>query len=123
MRRASTFFILGGLGFILSAGPGLAHAQLKETTPADETALSSSPTTLSLGFTEGLNLAFSGVDIVNTSDTEVPHDKPTLAEGDATTLRIALPSPLTPDVYTVKWHVLSVDGHKSEGSYSFTVKR
>lgn len=103
--------------------PGLAHAQLKETTPADQNTLSSSPTTLSLGFTEGLNLAFSGVDVVNTSGTDVPHDKPTLAEGDDTTLRIALSSPLAPDVYTVKWHVLSVDGHESEGSYSLTVKR
>jgi methionine-rich copper-binding protein CopC len=28
---------------------------------------------------------------------------------------------LKPGSYTVTWHVLSVDTHRTEGSYSFTV--
>ena len=31
--------------------------------------------------------------------------------------------PLPPGTYKVNWHVLSVDTHKTEGSYSFTVGR
>jgi methionine-rich copper-binding protein CopC len=29
---------------------------------------------------------------------------------------------LQPGIYTVEWHALSTDGHKTTGSYSFTVK-
>ena len=28
---------------------------------------------------------------------------------------------LTPGTYTVNWHVTSVDTHKTEGNYKFTV--
>jgi methionine-rich copper-binding protein CopC len=33
-----------------------------------------------------------------------------------------IPTSLKPGSYTVNWHVLSSDGHKSSGSYGFTVK-
>jgi methionine-rich copper-binding protein CopC len=29
---------------------------------------------------------------------------------------------LVAGTYTVEWHVLSTDGHKSRGTYGFTVK-
>ena len=35
---------------------------------------------------------------------------------------VPMVAPLTPGSYTVKWHVVSVDGHKTEGSYRFSVK-
>jgi methionine-rich copper-binding protein CopC len=44
-----------------------------------------------------------------------------LANHEAT-LTVPLQSALPPGAYTVKWHVLSTDGHKTEGSYSFMVK-
>jgi methionine-rich copper-binding protein CopC len=37
-------------------------------------------------------------------------------------LQISLKA-LPPGTYKVRWHVLSVDTHKTEGSYSFTVGR
>ena len=31
-------------------------------------------------------------------------------------------APLAPGAYLVKWHVLSADGHKSEGVFNFSVR-
>ena len=35
-------------------------------------------------------------------------------------MRVSLKS-LSPGTYRVRWHVLSVDTHKTEGSFTFTV--
>jgi len=35
---------------------------------------------------------------------------------------VPLEQPLTEGKYTVSWHVVSVDGHKTHGQYSFSVK-
>jgi methionine-rich copper-binding protein CopC len=98
-----------------------AHAHLKSANPADKAIVSTSPTALALDFTEGLNLAFSGADLLDASGTPVQQGKAKLSNG-GDTLTIPLQSALKPGDYTVKWHALSTDGHKTDGSYSFTVK-
>ncbi|WP_313160064.1 copper resistance protein CopC, partial [Mixta calida] len=37
-------------------------------------------------------------------------------------LIVPLEKPLPGGSYQVNWHVLSVDGHKTKGSYTFSVK-
>ena len=37
-------------------------------------------------------------------------------------LTVPLDQTLTPGTYQVDWHVVSVDGHKTKGSYHFSVK-
>jgi methionine-rich copper-binding protein CopC len=92
----------------LASTPTFAHAHLKQSVQADKATVERSPDTLTLIFSEDLNLAFSGVDIADASGISVEHEKPRL-EGDGGT-------------YTVNWYVLSTDGHKTNGTYSFTVK-
>lgn len=119
MRSHPTILTLAGLACMLAAPPAFAHAHLKMATPADNAKVSGSPASLLLDFTEDLNLVFSDVDIINASGGQVPHGKPTLDGG--TVLSVPIEPVLAPGSYTVKWHVLAADGHKSEGSYSFTV--
>lgn len=121
MKHASAFLALAGLGCLFAAGPAFAHAHLKSADPADKTIVSTSPTSLTLDFTEGLNLAFSGAELTDASGATVQQGTATLSNEDET-LTIPLQSTLKPGDYTVKWHVLSTDGHKTDGSYSFTVK-
>ena len=121
MKDASVFLAFAGLGFLLTAGPAFAHAHLKDANPADKAIISTAPMALTLDFTEGLNLAFSGADLVDASGSQVQQGKAHLSNGDET-LTIPLQSALKPGDYTVKWHVLSTDGHKTDGSYSFAIK-
>ena len=44
-----------------------------------------------------------------------------VAQGEGRVLQVKL-KPLPPGVYTVVWHVTSVDTHKTEGHFTFTVK-
>ncbi len=103
------------------AGQALAHAHLKSATPAVDGTVAAAPTELDLNFSEDLNLKFSGVKVTGP-------DKAAVKIGDGmlmnknTTLMIPLSGTLGAGVYTVDWHALSADGHKTHGSYKFTVK-
>ncbi|MGV1794897.1 copper homeostasis periplasmic binding protein CopC [Rhizobium sp. A37_96] len=121
MKCASTIFALGSLGCILAASPALAHAHLEGETPSDRSIVRASPSSLVLDFTEALNIAFSGIDIIDATGQQIQYGKPALTNGDQN-LTVPLQSELGPGSYTVKWHVLATDGHKTEGRYSFTVK-
>jgi hypothetical protein len=50
----------------------------------------------------------------------VDQGKPTALD-DGRMLSVKL-KPLPPGVYAVEWHVTSVDTHKTEGHFTFTVK-
>ncbi|EPT4862193.1 copper resistance protein CopC, partial [Klebsiella pneumoniae] len=43
-------------------------------------------------------------------------------EQDQKQLIVPLADSLKPGTYTVDWHVVSVDGHKTKGHYTFSVK-
>jgi methionine-rich copper-binding protein CopC len=110
---------------ILSAGitgEALAHAHLKSATPAENAVVTTSPAELDLTFSEGLDLKFSGATVTAKDKSTIATDKAKLATGDDKTLVIPVPTPLQAGAYTVDWHVLSTDGHKTKGSYTFTVK-
>jgi methionine-rich copper-binding protein CopC len=106
---------------IAMTGPTLAHAHLQSASPAADGTVAVSPTELDLKFSEGLNLKFSGVTVTGPGKAVVATGAPALADGDAT-LVVPLPAALPAGVYTVDWHALSTDGHKTHGSYSFAVK-
>ena len=102
------------------ATPAFAHAHLSVADPADGSVVAG-PSALTLTFTEGLSLAFSGITITGPAGA-VSLQPATLAPGDATVLIVPLATPLPRGAYGVDWHALSTDGHKTTGHYAFTVK-
>lgn len=89
--------------------------------PADKGTATSSPSELDLTFTESLNLKFSGVKLTGPDKATVKLGDPRLTR-KGMGLTVPVPAPLGVGAYTVEWHVLSTDGHKTNGSYTFTVK-
>ncbi|NTH75538.1 copper homeostasis periplasmic binding protein CopC [Agrobacterium rhizogenes] len=113
-----------GLAAVLAlglAGQAFAHAHLKSAAPADKSTLTSSPSELDLTFTESLNLKFSGVKLTGPNKTAIKLGDPGLTR-NGKILTVPVSSPLGSGTYTVEWHVLSTDGHKTNGSYTFIVK-
>jgi hypothetical protein len=84
--------------------------------------MTASPSELDLEFSEGVNLAFTGVEVKGPDKTTIATGKPILRAGGDTTLVVPLSGTLAAGTYTVAWHALSTDGHKTHGSYTFTVK-
>jgi methionine-rich copper-binding protein CopC len=104
------------------SGQAIAHAQLSSATPAADGTIATSPAELDLTFSEDINLIFSGVEVVGPNGSNIEIDEAFLAPDDESTLIVPIPSTLPAGIYTVNWHVLSKDGHKIHGSYTFTVK-
>lgn len=124
IRRFMTRIGLNGL--VLLAGVicsqmALAHAHLKSQTPAADAAVEAPLSALSLTFSENIEPAFSGVTLaLNGQSIQTGHA--VLDNEHKNILRIPLDKTLVSGSYQVNWHVLSVDGHKTSGSYRFAVK-
>ncbi|ANG93236.1 CopC domain-containing protein YobA [Enterobacteriaceae bacterium 155047] len=107
---------------VFAAPSALAHAHLKHQYPAADAAVVAAPQALTLNFSEGIEPKFSGVTVSGDKQQVVSLGKAKRAENDATQLIVPVEQALTPGTYTVEWHVVSVDGHKTKGSYRFSVK-
>ncbi|WP_412065601.1 copper homeostasis periplasmic binding protein CopC [Rhizobium sp. SYY.PMSO] len=105
---------------IAFAGQAMAHAHLKSAVPAADSTVKAAPSELDLTFSEGLNLKFSGIKITGPGKMAVKTGEASLMDKDAT-LMVPVTDELAPGKYTVEWHALSTDGHKTNGIYSFTV--
>lgn len=116
--RMSTPFVLI---LCLANAPAFAHAHLKSTVPPVDGIISRAPAALDITFSEGVNPKFSGVIITGPNGATVLGGPVELASGSNATLHVALPTGLTPGRYRVEWHTLAIDGHKSGGSYGFTI--
>ena len=117
-RLLSTIFVL----FVgLSSQQALAHAHLKVQTPAADATVNSAPKVLTLNFSEGIEPNFSGVKVTGPDNAVVKTGKLDLDPSNNTQVNVPIESELAAGKYQVSWHVVSVDGHKTKGQYSFTV--
>ncbi|EOZ4648401.1 CopC domain-containing protein YobA [Enterobacter hormaechei] len=107
------------LAFLLSSAitPSvLAHAHLKQQSPQENT-VAVAPEVITLNFSEGIEPAFSGVVVTDAQQHKIQTGAVKRDEKDNAKLIVPLEKPLTSGTYTVDWHVVSVDGHKTKGSY------
>lgn len=122
MNTLARTLMLAGLGLAAPSAPAFAHAHLKSATPALNGTVATAPSELDLKFSEGLNLKFTGVKVTGPDKAAVATGDAALGAGDDTTLVIPVSATLAAGAYKVDWHALSTDGHKTSGSYKFTVK-
>ena len=104
------------------ASPAGAHAYLDRARPVAGSAVHESPRELTLWFTQRIEPAFSDVRVIDGAGKRVDAGAPTLGAADSKVLRVSLPE-LAAGRYRVKWRVLSVDTHVSEGEFAFEVVR
>ncbi|MCX8956206.1 CopC domain-containing protein YobA [Erwinia psidii] len=121
MRKFSVFFISALLAGAFSPQV-FAHAHLKSQYPAANARVTASPQALTLTFSEDIEPAFSGVDLTDAGQKSVPLAKAQRAPQQHNQMIVPLEKPLVSGLYQVNWHVLSTDGHKTSGTYSFSVK-
>jgi methionine-rich copper-binding protein CopC len=95
-----------------------AHAQLDTADPPADSTLSVSPATVAITFTEGIEPRFSTIEVRNDKGDRVDGGDPHAISARA--LGVTLRH-LGAGDYTVIWHVLAVDTHRSHGSYIFTI--
>ena len=97
-----------------------AHAFLDRASPAVGSQFPVSPPSVDLSYSEPVEPAFSTVHVTDADGATQEVGKPTVRDGGRL-LSVAV-KPLPPGVYTVEWHVTSVDTHKTQGRFTFTIK-
>jgi methionine-rich copper-binding protein CopC len=98
-----------------------AHAALVKAEPAQRVSLSKAPSHVRLWFSERLEPAYSAITIEKMGASgPVATGKAVVDPNDMKLLMLELPL-LEPGQYTVRYRVLSVDGHTVDYGYTFTV--
>jgi methionine-rich copper-binding protein CopC len=98
----------------------MAHAHLQKAEPAVGSTVQAAPAQVAIHFSEGVEPRFSSITVTSTAGAAVDKHDVHTAAGDQQELIVGL-QPLPPGVYTVEWHATSVDTHKTEGKFTFTV--
>ncbi|MCX3310043.1 copper homeostasis periplasmic binding protein CopC [Pantoea vagans] len=113
---------LAAAGLMAFSSLAAAHAHLQSSAPAAKAQVTTSPDALTLNFSEDIEASFSGVTLLDSAQKPVETTKARVEADQKNRLIVGLSQPLKVGSYQVNWHVLSVDGHKTAGSYRFSVK-
>jgi hypothetical protein len=120
MRRILVLLV-AGTTMIGAAPSARAHAFLDHASPAVGSSVPAAPPIVTLWFTQDLEPAFSSVTVTNEAGQQVDLGKAQIPQGSPGELQIGL-KPLPPGTYLVSWHVVSVDTHPTEGTFTFEIK-
>lgn len=105
----------------LAPANALAHAYLVKAVPAQRAVVFVAPDHIDLWFNERLEAAFCTLQVFDATEKPVDKGDMQVAKDDPKHLSVGL-NPLSAGVYTVKFRVLSVDGHVVTNQFSFTIR-
>jgi copper resistance protein C len=105
---------------LIVAPSAFAHAHPKTMAPAPDSS-GPAPNRISITFSEAVEPKFSSIKLTNTEGKSVDSEASAPVPGDPATITLAVPS-LPPGTYVVHWVNVSVDGHRLQGNYKFTVR-
>ncbi len=107
---------------LCAASVAHAHAMLDHASPRVGSTIAGAPAELSLWFTQEVEPVFSKIEVRDSNGSRVDEGDVRPDASDPTELHIAL-KPLPRGTYEVRWQVLSVDTHTTEGRFRFSVDK
>ena len=105
---------------LLGTGAAWGHAFLERAEPRVGSTIRTVPTHVRVWFTENLEPAFSTLEVWDTHGKRVDGGAAEVTSASPAMLRVSVRS-LGPGTYRVKWRVLSVDTHVTEGDFTFRI--
>lgn len=120
LMRYLALLVLTAAGLIVASGTVFAHAHLESATPPVGGTVSVAPGEVSIEFSEAVEPRFSTIHVQDAAGQPVDTGDLRVSPADPKRLLISL-RPLRPGTYKVVWHVTSIDTHKTEGAFDFTV--
>jgi copper resistance protein C len=115
--------ILVPLALLATGFPAVAaftHAFLDHAVPAVGSTVTTAPKEVRIFYTQAIEAAFSAATLSGPDGRDIATGAATIDPQNPMELVLKLP-PLAPGHYKVKWHVVSVDTHRTDGSFSFDV--
>jgi copper resistance protein C len=106
---------------LLSVSPASPHAIVLESSPVHDAVLERAPGQVTLRFNSKIEKRFTRITLAAGDRAPAPIALPG-EDAAAPPDRVVIPlSPLAPGVYVLRYRVLAVDGHITEGALRFTV--
>jgi methionine-rich copper-binding protein CopC len=121
VRRVSVVVACVAALGLSPAGSAWGHAYLVRSTPAVRATVARTPERVQLWFNERLEPAYSRVSVHDRDGQRVDAGDVLVGPDERTRLSVGVP-PLPAGAYTVKYRVLSVDGHVVDATFTFTVR-
>jgi methionine-rich copper-binding protein CopC len=97
-----------------------AHAMLEEAVPPVGSTVAAAPSELQLNFSESIEPRFTRVAVSGPGGAKVAVGALHVDPADDKRLLVPV-AKLVPGIYTIVWHAVSVDTHRTQGTYHFTV--
>ena len=110
-----------GIGLLLAPGLASAHAFLDHATPAVGGTVAAPLKEVRMFFTEALEPRFSGAALATAAGQPISTAPVQLDQADHKQMILPVTN-LAPGTYKVRWHAVSIDTHRTEGDFTFTVK-
>lgn len=124
MSKSVTIRILSqaiAIAFLFASGTSAtAHAFLDNATPKVGSVVTAPPKAIRIQFTQRVEVAFSHIHLFAPDGKEVAMGPAATDPADQTQLSAPVTGSLTPGQYEVRWDVLSVDTHRTNGHFPFT---
>jgi methionine-rich copper-binding protein CopC len=118
MKALRPILIAGSL-VALAAGNGLTHSFPAQETPAAGQTLPTSPAEVAIKFDAPIEHLFAQLQVIGADGKDLALGTPEIG-ADGYILSIKVPA-LPRGDYLVKWAVVCIDTHHTNGSYNFTV--
>jgi methionine-rich copper-binding protein CopC len=106
-------------GVVTGVSVASAHSFPQKETPSAGQRLSAAPAEVTIKFDAPIEKLFAKLEVISADGKSETVGQPFVDPG-AMTLSAKL-EPLEPGDYTVKWGVVCIDSHHTEGSYVFSI--
>jgi len=116
--------IVGPVALAMLASPvtAEAHASMVKSVPASRAVLYRSPQRIQLWFNERLEAKYSSFTLSDVGGRQVELGPLEVGVDDPKSLAAVI-KPLPPGRYTVRYRVLSTDGHVVQSQFTFTIRQ
>ncbi len=115
-------YIIVGIGVLIACAPvkTWAHAFPDHSSPRVGAMLFSPPESVRIWFDGYLEPSFSTIEVYDKNEVRVDKQDGAVNALDPTLLEVWLPT-LSFGVYRVVWTAVAIDGHRTEGDFTFTI--
>lgn len=114
---SSTAFLIG---LLLTATSAWGHSFPDHSEPRVGWTVNKPPAQVRIWFDVPIEPIFSTIKVVDTNGQQVDKRDGRVNPAERTVLEVSLPA-LPPGKYRVFWNVISIDTHRTEGDYPFTI--